>query len=272
MLGSQPTFIASKQLYHLSLDGGVCELAVVDPQLSVYIDYYWLLTIEQPTLLLEVIPDTAVDLVVSPDIPDFAGLYFPVSERFSIELEGPVRYAGVCFRSSSASDLLNSELNTLSQLNIGADIIQMLKIERMLADIQNTGSICHLTNVLDDFWVSRLEKVNCLDKGHTRINHCELISALERSLGADSIPAICETLGVSERQFRRLSNDLFGISPKKLQNILRLQSVLEELFQCESSQITDLYYDESHRIRELKRLTGCTPGQIRKMAEKYNKR
>jgi len=97
-----------------------------------------------------------------------------------------------------------------------------------------------------------------------------MIAALEDTMGSGSIAQISATLGVSERQFRRLSVDLFGLSPKKLQSILRLQKALEELFYCEPDQIQDLYYDDSHRIRELKRLTGCTPGQIRKLAEKYN--
>lgn len=272
MLGSQPSLTKSRQLYHLNVDGGNCELAAPDIKLIHYIDYYWLLTIERPSLVLEVIPDTAVDLVISPDIPGFAALYFPVSEKFSIALQGPVHYAGICFRSARVSDLLQLEFNTLAQLSIGADTIQNLKIEPLLAGIQNTRSINYLTKQFDNYWLSRLDPNSYSSKTQSRISHHELIRALESSVGLDNIVGICTTLGVSDRQFRRLSNDLFGISPKKIQNIMRLQSALNELFQCEQNQIQDLFYDDSHRIRELKRLTGCTPKQIQQMAEKYNKR
>lgn len=271
MLGSKASLTQSKQLYHLAHDGADCQLASPDAALHPYIDYYWLLSISQPTFTLEVIPDTAVDLVVSPDIPDFAALYFPVAEKFSIELEGPIRYAGICFHSTTAAELLRMELNQLTQLEIGVDTAQSLSIKPLMADIQGLDSISTLAERFDRYWLAQLDQIDTEKTPKARINHQQLINAIEGSVGSNSIATICKTLSVSERQFRRLSNDLFGLSPKKLQNILRLQTALEELFACEASQIRDLYYDDSHRIKELKRLTGCTPNQIRKMAEKYNK-
>ena len=231
MLGSQLSLTKSKQLYHLDLDGGKCELEAPDPLLRKYVDYYWLLTIEQPSLLLEIIPDTAVDLVMSPDTPDFAALYFPVSERFSIKLEGPVRYAGVCFRSTTAAELLHLDLSLLTQLESMAETIESLGISPLLADVQSIRSMSDLSECFDTFWLNRHESKTMLDRGRKRISHLELIRVLEDSLGSSSIVSICHTLGVSERQFRRLSKDLFGMSPKKLQNILRLQAALQELFE-----------------------------------------
>lgn len=271
MLGKQLALTKSRQLYHLDLEGGVCELAAPDSTLSAYIDYYWLLSIEQPSLVLQVIPDTAVDLVISPDIPEFAALYFPVSEKFDIKLEGPIHYAGVCFRSTAAPDLLQAELNALTQLTLGSDVIRQLDIKPLLAQIQTTYSMKQLVSHFDSFWMSRVASRDNSEKMKARISHHQLIKALENSVGCNSIATICQTLDISERQFRRLSNDLFGFSPKKLQNILRLQSALDELLHCEQHLFRDLYYDDSHRIRELKRLTGFTPKQIRQMAEKYNK-
>lgn len=270
MLGSQTSLTQSKQLYHLVLDGADCQLAAADKALQPFIDYYWLLSILQQRFTLEVIPDTAIDLVLSPDIPNFAALYFPVAKRFSIDLEGPIHYAGICFHSAKAADLLRMEFNQLTQLEIGSDTAQSLHIKPLLADIQSLDSIDTLAERFDRFWLAQLQQIDTEKSSKVRINHQQLINAIESSVGSDSIATICDVLGVSERQFRRLSNDLFGLSPKKLQNILRLQAGLEELFACEPSQIRDLYYDDSHRIKELKRLTGCTPNQIRKMAEKYN--
>jgi len=50
MLGTQPFLSKSKQLYHFKMVGGKCELAKPDSKLDPYIDYYWLLSIEQPSL------------------------------------------------------------------------------------------------------------------------------------------------------------------------------------------------------------------------------
>lgn len=272
MLGSQPSLLTAKQLYHLELSGGACELGLPDARLHSYIDYYWLLTIEQPELHLEVIPDTAVDLVVSPELSEFAVLYFPVAEKFTLKLQGPIRYAGTCLRSATAAQLLHNSLSSLSQLNAGKDTVDALLLEPLVSGIQQKNSMSDVSDVFDQYWLGQLELEPPLCSEPARLSHDELIGVLEHSLGSSSIASVCSALGISERQFRRLSNDLFGLSPKKLQNIMRLQTALDELFHCDSEQLQDLYYDESHRIRELKRLTGCTPKQIRQMAEKYNNR
>jgi AraC-like DNA-binding protein len=283
VLGAQHQLINSRQLYHLELDGGQCQLAAPAEELTPFVDYYWVLSIDQPQLRLEVIPDTAVELVMSPDLPDFAALYLPVSKPFEIALEGPIHYSGVCFRSERAAEILAQPFQSLGQLCMGVETIDALGIHALVASLQQVTDPSRVAAIANAFWQSRLQENNAAARSgsvsgseegaaHTRISHHQMITALEETAGAGSIAQISHTLGISERQFRRLSGDLFGLSPKQLQNTLRLQSALTELFRCEPRQLLDLYYDDSHRIRELKRLTGCTPKQIRRMAEKYNNR
>lgn len=270
MFGRQSTNRRSRQLYHLELKGGHCELSSPDTTLANLIDYYWFLRIEESSLDLEVIPDAAVDLVLSPDIDHFAALYIPAEEKFTIPLHGPITYTGICFRSDTVWDILGYDVKALSRFTMGSEVVDALCIKPLLGLIRDCRSLEQLTNVFDKFWLSYRANFDASQLAETRISHQALITVLEQSLGTDNIACVCAALDVSERQLRRLSGELFGISPKKLQKILRLQAALEELFACEKSQIRDLYYDDSHRIRELKRLTGCTPNEIRRMAEKYN--
>lgn len=294
MLGAQHELINSRQLYHLELDGGQCQLAAPAAALTPFIDYYWVLSIDQPQLQLEVIPDTAIELVMSPDLPDFAALYLPVPKPFEIALEGPIHYSGVCFRSERAAEIFAQPFHSLGKLCMGAETIDALGIQTLVASLQQVTDPTRVAAIANEFWLSRLAESNAKSdiqsnadarslsephaqeragrQPHARISHRQMIAALEETAGAGSIAQISSTLGISERQFRRLSGDLFGLSPKQLQNTLRLQAALAELFRCEPRQLLDLYYDDSHRIRELKRLTGCTPKQIRRMAEKYNNR
>ena len=260
----------SIQLYHLELDGGQCELAKPDPKLEQLISFYWLLTITDETLDLEVIPDIAVDLVVSPDITSFAALYFPVNQKFHIPLCGPVRYSGVCFKSDSVADFFNVELHYLRALSVGLNTIQTLSIEDLVDNIQGVVTIDKCAQIFDLFFLKRLSKKNFLRPQKLQTTPQNLLKLLQQSVGANNIQSVCNTLQISERQFRRLSDDLFGLSPKKLQNVLRLQATVAELLSDEQFPTQDLFYDDSHRIRELKRLTGMTPGEIRRMAEMYN--
>ena len=270
MFDSTSFLIEAKQLYHLELNGGHCELALPDVQLAQYIDFYWLLTIEAPGLDLTVVPDTAVDLVLSPDIDRFAALYFPVSEKFCIPLRGPVRYAGVCFKSAGANFLLGDQLPELRSLNNGAETIEKLHLQELIDKLQTAQSLNNCVALFNEFWSQRVSGNRHDSRKKPRIDYSKLVQVLQDSIGEVNIQALCASLDISERQFRRISKDLFGLSPKQLQKILRLQAALAELFDCEPRQLNDLYYDESHRIRELKQLTGLTPGNIRRMAEKYN--
>ncbi len=68
MFGSNPLTHRSLQLYHLSLPGGRCNIFAPDERLKNVIDYYWFLEITEPSVVLDVIPDTAIDLVLSPEI------------------------------------------------------------------------------------------------------------------------------------------------------------------------------------------------------------
>lgn len=267
MLGFLPKLPSSKQLYHLNLDGGVCQLFPAHSELSELIDYYWLLSITSPELVLEVIPDTAIDLVLCPEDSSFAALYFPSTDIQRIPLQGPINFVGVCFRSAAARAFFQSEITDLRALDIGANTIEQLGIKELVTEVNGTRNIERLRDGFDHFWLNRLGHVKDFS---TTLDPTVLIKLLGNSLEGESMASICSVFGVSERHFRRLSNDMFGFSPKKIQKILRLQAALTELFQCEKQQLQDLYYDDSHRIRELKKLTGFTPHQIRQMAEKYN--
>ena len=87
-----------------------------------------------------------------------------------------------------------------------------------------------------------------------------------------SVRAMAAHVGLSERQFRRVMRDQLGLSPKQLHRVVRLQQSLREVLDAAGTPWTAGFYDDSHRIRELKALTGLTPGQIQRMAEIYNQR
>lgn len=270
MLGSLQNNANSKQLYHLSLDGGECQLFPAHPELSEFIDYYWFLSITASELDLKVIPDTAIDLVMCPGVIEFAALYFPTTKIRHIPLKGPVDYVGVCFRPAAINTLLRSEIVCLRELDVGPQIIDHLGIGILAAAVSENREMPILKNHFDQFWLNQLAGAIDTVKPNPTLSHSDLIEVFEDTLGSESIASVCQSLEISERHFRRLSNELFGLSPKRVQSLLRLQVVLSELFECERQQVHDLYYDDSHRIREIKKLTGLTPRKIREMAEKYN--
>lgn len=79
------------------------------------------------------------------------------------------------------------------------------------------------------------------------------------------VPDIAARHGLSERTLRRVSNKLFGYSPKTLASIHRFQHALHlarsGMPLSEASTVAG-YADQSHLNRDSQRLAGTTPGDL----------
>ena len=263
MFGTDRQFYQPFQLYHLATDGISCKLIPVGNHLQSTIHYYWKLTIAADEILLPVIPDGALDLVLSPDIDDFAALYTPRSEPFEIKLHGPVVYVGACFRAEVASQFFARSLAELDTLEAGLCVVDALQLPALVKAIQGLRATNRIARVLDEFFGGYSRR----SVGSDSINILEKVFDL---LESGSVRTMAEQVGLSERQFRRVTHDLTGLSPKQIHRIVRMQQALQELLHTGNPLPPADYYDDSHRIRELKALTGLTPGEIRHMAEIYN--
>ncbi|MEM9091123.1 MAG: hypothetical protein AAGC93_20555 [Cyanobacteria bacterium P01_F01_bin.53] len=72
------------QLYQLGTDKVTCHCALPSQRLSTFIYYYWWLDVADGETSLEVIPDNATDLVMSPSIDEFSIVYLPTPEKLVV--------------------------------------------------------------------------------------------------------------------------------------------------------------------------------------------
>ena len=93
---------------------------------------------------------------------------------------------------------------------------------------------------------------------------------MQASVGVRGMEDIAGLFDMSDRQFRRVMGSLFGYGPKKIQRVMRLQASLKALFASDALELEQGIYDDAHKIKEIRALTGLTQGQIKKMAEIYN--
>lgn len=77
-------------------------------------------------------------------------------------------------------------------------------------------------------------------------------------------------VGVSERQFRRLFENTYGVSPKRYQRALRVDRMLRQLHPApwerdphEGERVA--FADQPHAIREFRAMTGLTPGEYARL-------
>ena len=252
------------QLYQLNgIEGVSCRVLTPAESLLEFIHYYWVLEISCKQVDLPVIPDNAVDLVLSPNSDSVCALYFPQAEKYEIPLDGPITYIGLCFQMQRVSRLFERPIDELRRLETGNQTAQALSLEQLVADIQGVRSDPDIQDRLDRYFSS-------IQMGPGDSSESLLFAEFVDRLEPVTIKTLAASVGLSERQFRRLSIDHFGLSPKKLQRVMRLQQALAAFLDEKQGPMDDGYYDDSHRISELKKLTGMTPTEIRRMAEIYN--
>lgn len=100
--------------------------------------------------------------------------------------------------------------------------------------------------------------------------HVAMIKETGRWLASSLDPPIEDLyrrLDYSDRQVQRLTERFFGGSPKALVRKFRALRVFSMLLSpitadAEASAVIDLYYDQSHLIREFRRFIGRTPKQL----------
>lgn len=95
---------------------------------------------------------------------------------------------------------------------------------------------------------------------------CQAIYLIKQHHGNFPMNTLIATLNVSERKLQRTFEEHVGVSPKHFSNISRVQYFLKLLRKNPGESKTRLtyeagFYDQAHLIREMKNISGFTPGQ-----------
>ncbi len=94
------------------------------------------------------------------------------------------------------------------------------------------------------------------------------VRAITEQKGQIALSEVAEHLGITPRYLERLFLTYIGILPKLFAQIVQMQNSVRLLTAYPERSLTDIgyasgYYDQSHFIRTVKRLTGVTPTQLR---------
>jgi AraC-like DNA-binding protein len=97
------------------------------------------------------------------------------------------------------------------------------------------------------------------------------VNFITSGLGLSPIKELVKKTGYSKRYLDMLFKEHLGISPKTLATITRFQHFYKSSGAVNVDNIYDLYYDQSHFIKEFKRYTGYTPLQFSRFNNDFGK-
>lgn len=116
-------------------------------------------------------------------------------------------------------------------------------------------------NDFDVFCEKASQKIRSLLPKETDERKRKLFDLILAANGEISIKELSENVAWSERQINRYFNQQFGLSLKVYCNILRFQASLSHI--NEGSLYPQLNYtDQSHFIKEIKKLSGVSPKEL----------
>ena len=192
------------QLYQLHDDSVRCYRAAPAENLTPYIHYYWWLDVSPGDTTLDVIPDNAIDLVTSPDIPGFSTLYLPSAETFSIPLSGPITYVGISFRAESAAAFFGAPQISISNFNPGEPATEKLGISELVNGVQALEKPDQLAAKLDALAAAHLASQPAIQSATASLNINKALAAMQASIGKQGMQLVAERFELSDRQFRRI--------------------------------------------------------------------
>ena len=129
----------------------------------------------------------------------------------------------------------------------------------------------HKIQIIQEFLLNRLTQEN---RNNQIIDYSvNLITSLN---GLIEIKELERKTGFSKRYLDYLFKDHLGISPKTFSTIMRFQKFYKHWSETESlnfsrESIYELYYDQSHFIKEFKRYTGYTPMKFPHLENAFGK-
>lgn len=217
---------------------------------------YWELKTVVSSLSYRIIPDGCIDLVINCGEENQFYVCPIMKESNFFHLNKNETWFGIRFYPGVLSSLLKIDVSELQFDTIELQLINAKLYQKLFLLFLKADTFEQKVNVLNAYLADRLQL-----NDHKVL---EIIQTIYHTKGAILLKNYkSKNFALSERQIRRMFSKEIGLSPKKFANIVRGQSILQELkTNKHTKSYYDLYFDQSHMIREIKKLTGLTPKEI----------
>lgn len=224
--------------------------------LKIEIAFYWELNTNETNLNYQIIPDGCVDIIFNCSSKEIF-VCPTIIKPISFDLLKNEKWFGIRFYPGKLASLLGVKLSALQFETIALEDINN-QFKKQLEEILSP------TNTFEQ----RIENTNQFFRKQSFETNTKIVESLHTIYKTKGGLLLKENFNnnsftIGERQLRRLFHQEIGVSPKSFVRIVRNQFLLNELMKTQNSKTYyDSYFDQSHMIKEMKKLTGFTPKQV----------
>ena len=254
-----------------------CEL------LRPYVRYYWVFRSDQ-ALNTYTFPIGCPQIIFHKKVPFYIPELDTVQSRLTISgqvnfsshlrADGKTEMIVVVFHPQTMNMFLHSPASLFYNQEISGYDIEDRGLNVLAEQVfeSKDNNVC--INRIEEWLLARL----ACNFDHTDYRINRIHSAIKEICihTQNSVTELSSTCCLSKKQFEREFSTLVGMNPKEYIRIVRLQKALA-LMQQKRNDINHTqiayasgYADQSHYIREFKRLSGYTPHSLLKISEPYS--
>lgn len=173
------------------------------------------------------------------------------------DVSRPVCSVGAELRPGAAELLLGVPAVELAERHTRLDDVWGRFADELRERLAAAGDPQRRLDAFEAALLARLPRVRAI---HPAVAH-----ALARFAARDDVAAVVDDVGYSHRRFIALFRDAVGLSPKRYCRVQRLQRAIASIPTRPLAEVAiDAgYSDQAHLSRELRELTGLSPGEYR---------
>lgn len=173
------------------------------------------------------------------------------TEPVDVTMKSTIKVFAIRLKPLAAEYILNMSISNAK--NSSFDGLTFL--DNLGVKIDSISELKDLKSVADD------RMIDIISSSDIGIRKEKLFKCIEEHRGNISVSELSRTVGLSSRQINRYFNTWFGLSLKQYCSINMIKQCYPKLSNKEFFP-PEGYYDQSHYIRNIKKFTGVTPGEI----------
>lgn len=230
---------------------------VPDLRLKEFIKTYWHFRISTTTRWdFDIIPDGYFDLLISFKNGQIDNIFITGiwDKLITINYTEDTEVIAVRFHPIALNSLCDFNIGNILNRTASMELNDFGLNKQKITDLFNSSRE-ELIRYFDNHFLRLIEQIKINEKLKTAFD------IIEKTAGTEQILNISDTLGYSPRHIHRLFNSLLGLSAKDYSRIVRFRKMLPFLKEHKSF-LSLYYYDQSHFLREFKKITGKTPQNL----------
>ena len=194
-----------------------------------------------------------------------------VPVHLDVENDTTTETIGVEFKPGSAYLFFHFALNEIQNKIYSLDDILGKPGKLLIEQINNAGTIQQKVFVLQQFLLKQLP----LQNKDLIFEYC--VDRITATRGKITIKELEKKTGYSSRWLNMKFNERLGVSPKNFASVVRFTQYYQSLVNGDEktffkNDYYELYYDQSHFIKDFKRFTGLPPTKFERLTNQLGER